>query len=112
MENIEPRILREAGPTEDGLVLRNYSLVGEAEVWSVVAEPQHLCGNAPLLWGSYDLDRLRVRSEKSRRIQKVVQRFGVSKNIEETAHWRQKIRRKIEAMTREVLKFQMASQSW
>lgn len=79
-------------------------------MWSIVAEPQHLCGKAPLLWGSYDLDRLRARSEKSRRIQKVVQRFGVRNNIEETAHWRQKIR-KIEAMTREVLKFQMASQS-
>lgn len=79
-------------------------------MWSIVAEPQHLCGKAPLLWGSYDLDRLHARSEKSRRIQKVVQRFGVRNNIEETAHWRQKIR-KIEAMTREVLKFQMASQS-
>ena len=79
----------EAGPAEDTLVLRNYSLVGEAEVWSIMAEPQHLCGKAPLLWGSYDLDRLCARSEKSKRIQKVVQRFGVRKNIEETAHWRQ-----------------------
>ena len=72
-------------------------------MWSIVAEPQHLCGKAPFLWGSYDLYRLHARSEKSRRIQKVVQRFGVRKNIEETARWRQKIR-KIEAMTREVLK--------
>ena len=38
-----------------------------------------------MLWGSFDLDRLHARSEKSRKIQKVVQRFGVRKNIEETA---------------------------
>lgn len=50
-----------------------------------VAEPQHLCGKAPCCGGSYDLDRL-CWSEKSRRIQKVVQRFGVRNNIEETAH--------------------------
>ena len=43
----------EAGPAEDTLVLRNYSLVGEAEVWSIMAEHQHLCGKAPApVWKS------------------------------------------------------------
>lgn len=67
-------------------------------MWSIVAEPQHLCGKAPLLWGSYDLDRLRCKVGEIKKNQKVVQEFESGITLRETAHWRQKIR-KIEAMT-------------
>ena len=56
------------GPAEGRLVQTNYFQVEVAEAWSGAVEPQHLCGKAPFLWGSWQ--RFRQVTGKVKELQK------------------------------------------